>query len=238
MAGGRWYRVDELAGKVASESEAGTRRAHAQAMMLLERYGVICRETALAEEIPGGFAFLYPVLREMEEAGRVRRGYFIDGLAGRQFALAGAVDRLRAEREIEVGEGEVISLAAVDPANPWGSLLPWPELAAADGPKPRRTAGATVVLLRGEPMLYIDSGGRRLLTFASFEREPGRAVRAVEELVQIARRQRKRSMLIEKVNGEPAGDFAFVAPFDQAGFVREYRGLLWSLSSRPRQTAG
>ena len=112
---------------------------HRLAQTLLQRHGVLTREAVAAENVPGGFAALYPVLRAMEESGRVRRGYFVEGCGAAQFALAGAVDGLRSQR----GTGHAtVLLAAVDPANPYGAVLPWPKLAG----RAARAAGAFVVL--------------------------------------------------------------------------------------------
>src|SRR5207245_2362259 len=115
---------------------------------LLRRYGVLTREPAVAEGIQGGFAALYPVLRAMEEAGKIRRGYFVDGLGGSQFALPGAVDRLRAGRD---PDARVLAISAADPANPYGVTIPWPE----SGGRLSRVAGAFVVLDSGELRLYL-----------------------------------------------------------------------------------
>src|SRR5207253_10434351 len=145
---GRWSATRNLLLRQAPETE----RAHARAIMLLERHGVVSREAAAAEAIPGGFAAVSPVLRAMEEAGKVRRGYFVGGLAGAQFALPGAIDRLRAERpdapgfDDESSGPDVVVMAALDPANPYGALLPWPDDATS---RPRRAAGAQVVLVGG-----------------------------------------------------------------------------------------
>src|SRR4029077_2827577 len=130
-ATGRWSLVAELVGSGANATE----RLHAEAGVLLQRHGVLTREAVVAEGWPGGFAGLYPVLRAMEESGRIRRGYFVEGLGGSQFALPGAVDRLRALRD---SGGGVVALAATAPANAYGALLPWPR---ADG-RMGRTAGA------------------------------------------------------------------------------------------------
>src|SRR5262249_56363314 len=137
---------------------SGTERGYAQAGTLLQRHGVLTREAVVAEGWSGGFTGLYPVLRAMEEAGRIRRGYFVDGLGGSQFALPGAVDRLRAARE---EEGAIVALAATDPANPYGAALPWPSEAES---RMARAAGAFVVIDSGELRLYLERGGRSLLT--------------------------------------------------------------------------
>ena len=131
--------------------------AHASALQLLERNGVLTREAALAEGVEGGFAGVYPVLKALEERGQVRRGYFVAGLGATQFALPGAVDRLRAQREPERGAKAVV-LAATDPAQVYGGALPWPESAG----RPARAAGSMVVLVEGEAVAYLDRGGRSL----------------------------------------------------------------------------
>src|SRR5690606_34346552 len=121
-AGGRWSLVEGLL----LPQIAPTERAYAKAVKLLERHGIVARETAAVESIPGGFAAIAPVLRSMEESGQVRRGYFVEGLGGAQYAFPGAVDRLRAVRA-EPEEPVAVVLAATDPANPYGQVLPWPE---------------------------------------------------------------------------------------------------------------
>ncbi len=155
--GGRWSLV-------AQRARAGvdpTERALARALSLLDRYGLVSREAAAAEELAGGFAALSPVLRVLEETGRVRRGYFAAGLDGRQFALPAVIDRLRAP----AGDDLAVALAACDPANPYGALLPWPEPRSADGGRPSRRAGALVLLWRGELALYLESGGKAMISF-------------------------------------------------------------------------
>src|SRR5690606_25503289 len=140
-AAGRWSRTTTLFQPAPSPTEA----AHARALQLLERYGVLTREAALGEGAEGGFAGVYPVLKALEERGQVRRGYFVAGLGAAQFAVAGAVDRLRAEREPDEDDQPFV-LAATDPAQPFGAALPWPE---SEG-RPARAAGALVVLAAGE----------------------------------------------------------------------------------------
>src|SRR5204863_9876428 len=120
-AAGRWSLVGEVPG-------TATERLHATTLALLDRHGVVTREAVASEGIEGGFSAVYPVLRALEEAGRIRRGYFVDGLGGAQFALAGALDRLRAARDgaEPSSNGDVYLLAAADPANAYGAALPWP----------------------------------------------------------------------------------------------------------------
>jgi ATP-dependent Lhr-like helicase len=157
-------------------------RAHAIAEVLLDRYGVVTRGAVAAERVPGGYAAVYKVLAAAEEAGRVRRGYFVEGLGAAQFAGSGAVDRLRAPEPIvsqakssatgitseRVGaDVRTLVLAAADPANPYGAALPWPGRAddTATSHRPGRKAGALVVLVGGELVLYVERGGRTLLSW-------------------------------------------------------------------------
>jgi ATP-dependent helicase Lhr and Lhr-like helicase len=211
-AAGRWSLVRDLL----APAPATTERLHAEAMTLLHRHGVLTREAVVGEGWPGGFAGLYPVLRAMEEAGRARRGYFVDGLGGSQFALAGAVDRLRAARDAEPA---VVALAATDPANPYGAALPWP---AADGDAGRmaRTAGAFVVLDGGELRLYLERGGRSLLTRGSVGTEHVRALAAAA--IRAGRVE------VQRVDGTPVRQSPLAPALIEAGFGQSPRGLvLW-----------
>jgi ATP-dependent Lhr-like helicase len=149
-AQGRWT----LTSREIPDDADPTLGAHARASALLDRHGVLTREAVRGEGVPGGFAGVYPVLRAMEDAGRIRRGYFVAGMGGAQFALPGAVDRLRSHRD---EEGKVLVLAATDPANPYGLCLPWPVKGIA------RAAGAYVVLLDGAASLYLERGGKGLV---------------------------------------------------------------------------
>ncbi|HYZ01681.1 MAG TPA: helicase-related protein, partial [Candidatus Binatia bacterium] len=159
-ATGRWSLVSDLL----ADGAPPTERLYAQAQALLRRYGVLTREAVAGEGVPGGFAALYPVLRAMEEAGKIRRGYFVAGLGGSQFALPGAVDRLRASRE---SSDMVVCLAATDPANPFGTVLPWPGDTGDGSGRPAHLArgnGAFVVLDGADLRLYLERGGRSLWT--------------------------------------------------------------------------
>jgi ATP-dependent Lhr-like helicase len=156
---GRWSIVP-----VADDSP--TRRAHALGETLLERYGVVTRGAVAGEGVVGGFALVYRTLGSFEELGRCRRGYFIEGLGAAQFAAAGTIDRLRAF--VDTGqrtEPTVVTLAATDPANPYGAVLPWPPLPAGTGHRPGRKAGALVVLVDGALVLYVERGGKSVLAF-------------------------------------------------------------------------
>ncbi|MBN2114681.1 MAG: DEAD/DEAH box helicase [Acidimicrobiia bacterium] len=208
-ASGRWYLVADL---LASPSPP-TVAAASLAEQLLARHGLLGRDAVLAEGVPGGFAGLYPVLAALEEAGRARRGYFVEGLGGAQFALAGALDRLRA------GEAAgVLTLAAADPAHPYGASLPWPEHPAG---RPSRSAGAYLVLVDGRPGAFVERGGRRLLTFTTDGAELAEIARA---LAALARRRRRLRPAV--VDGLPAEDTALGRALTGAGFVPSYRGIV------------
>ena len=213
--GGRWSVVSRLIGVGSS----GTERAFARANLLLERYGVVGRQTASVEELPGGFTAVYPVLRAMEESGRIRRGYFVDGLGGAQFALPGAVDRLRGARP----EHEDVSLvAATDPANAWGALLPWP---ATHDPasRIRREPGARVVLVGGVPALWLGRGARRMVVFSRAVSEPDRLEKAVEA---IRGSLGFKSLRIDTVDSLPALESPHLEALLSAGCSRDYKGLV------------
>ncbi len=225
LPGGRWSLVRDLVRSPASPTE----RAAAWATTLLERHGLVARETAAVEALGGGFSSVYRVLRGMEEAGKARRGYFVEGLGGAQFAWPGVVERLRRVRD-GAGHGEVVTLAATDPANPWGWLLPWPELTETGGQAPRRAAGAVVVTVDGLPVLYVDRGGKRLRTFAEADAEA--VERALPALRDVARGRPRRAMALEKVDGEPALRSPLKPLLKEAGFTEDYRFLRLTVGER------
>jgi ATP-dependent Lhr-like helicase len=223
LAGGRWSLVADLIDVEATNTE----RLVATVTQLAERYGIISREVAQAEEVPGGFQSLLPVLREMEETGRLRRGYFVEGLAGRQYALPGAIELLRDERE-DAARGEahgdaLTVLAAVDPACVWGAVLPWPPGRREGGPRPRRVPGAWVILRAGVPLCFVDAGGRALVTFQGFDQDAAQA--AVEGLWRVAQESRKRSIRLTRIDGEPASSSPVAPVLTGAGLVEESQGL-------------
>ncbi len=230
-AAGRWSLVADLARDIAPKGGRGaTERLYALANSLLERHGVLTREAVLAEMVPGGFATLYPVLKAMEEAGKVRRGYFVEGLGAAQFALPGAVDRLRAERDAP-DEPRAYALAATDPANPYGALLGWPRRVADERRPPQRAAGAHVVLVDGEPMLYLERGGKRMATFV--DAADPRMVKAAVALADIAEAAPRRELAIEQVDGERVLSSPLRPLLEEAGFRREYLGLALRLEPVP-----
>jgi ATP-dependent Lhr-like helicase len=188
-----------------------TERLHAEAGVLLQRHGALTREAVVGEGWPGGFAGLYPVLRAMEESGRIRRGYFIEGLGGSQFALPGAVDRLRSLRD---SGGGVVAMAATDPANAYGTVLPWPE---SDG-RMARAAGAYCVLDDGRLVLYLEKGGRSLLTNGEVQ------AAHLQALIAIATSAGR--VELQKVDGVSVMDSPMKSALRAAGFSQTHRSLV------------
>lgn len=223
LAGGRWSLVRDQLGVPPSPTE----RAHAKALALLERHGVLTREIAASEPLAGGFGGIYKVLRAMEEAGRIRRGYFVEGLGGAQFAWPGAVDRLRSARldhDAKAQAGPALVLASTDPACPFGVPLPWPETAAGAG-RPRRAAGARVVTVDGEPVAFAERAFKALTTFAALA-APGRVALLVDALRPLARHRRGRALRIETIDGQPARQSPLADSLRAAGFVGDHKGLV------------
>ncbi|MGH8827666.1 MAG: Lhr family helicase, partial [Jiangellaceae bacterium] len=201
-----------------------TRRAHAAAEGLLDRHGVLTRGAVGSERVPGGFSATYRVLKAFEESGRARRGYFVAGLGAAQFATPGAVDRLRTFARLDDHPEEratTLVLAATDPANPYGAALPWPD-PVTGGHRPGRKAGALVVLTDGELALYVERGGRTLLSWIA---DPALLHRAADALALAVHEGALGALRVERVDGEqiistPLGD-ALAA----AGFHITPRGL-------------
>jgi ATP-dependent Lhr-like helicase len=217
---GRWSLVAPLRAPVPSPTQA----AHAAALQLLERYGVVTREAVLAEGVKGGYTATYGVLKVLEERGHVRRGYFVAGLGAAQFALPGAVDRLRSARGVadpglhpELTPAPVV-LASTDPAQPYGAALDWPESPG----RPSRTAGAVTVLRSGVPLAWFDRRSSHLVTFPA-SADGGWA----DALATLVKDGRQRSIEVRKVNGEAIDRkgpeaMALLA----AGFADGYRGFV------------
>jgi ATP-dependent Lhr-like helicase len=223
-----------------------TVRAAALAEMLLDRHGVVTRGAVVAEHVAGGFAAVYRVLSAFEDAGRVRRGYFVERLGAAQFATAGAVDRLRGDgaparqaaspahpwdAPAQPAAAPALVLAASDPANPFGAALPWPEReptsgdeAAASGHRPGRKAGALVVLHDGALVLYVERGGRTLLSFTD---DPARLAAAADALALAVRDGALGRLTVERTDGEAVlgSDSGLAAALEGAGFRATPRGL-------------
>jgi ATP-dependent helicase Lhr and Lhr-like helicase len=237
-AAGRWSRLP-------ARDTDPTRRAHAAAEALLDRHGIVTRGAVMAEHIPGGYAAVYPVLKAFEETGRARRGYFVEGLGGAQFAMPGAVDRMRAmadperarahrdaspwqppvpggwrARPRDPDDNRALVLAATDPANPYGAALPWPEHSGTH--RPGRKAGALVVLVDGELALYVERGGKSLLSWAD---DATSLQPAVDALALAVRDGMLGKLAVERADGEAVLTSPLGSALEQAGFRPTPRGL-------------
>lgn len=245
---GRWWLLPAPAADA-------TQRANAQAEVLLERHGVVTRGAVTSERLPGGFTPVYQVLRAYEESGRCRRGYFVEGLGGAQFALPGAVDRMRAmapgiapaAQPADAGdegfggqsfgggvaggfggggrrpraERRAVVLAAADPASPYGAALPWPQHPGDVGHKPGRKAGSLVVLVDGHLVLYVERGGKTLLSFSDGDRlQP-----AVDALALSVRDGALGKLTVERADGTSIVESPLAAALEAAGFHPTPRGL-------------
>jgi ATP-dependent Lhr-like helicase len=208
---GRWSLTEPLLRTQIGVGGDPSLRRRALGELLLERYGIVTREQVLAEGIPGGFSAIYAELSQLETLGAARRGYFLEGLGGAQFALPGAVERLRARVGAGGGAGHEgappLVLAAVDPAQPYGAALPWPKRPGDENDgrsarRPARVAGAYVVLVGGDPVVYLERGGRALQTLVSAG-DP-RLQPALGALVDHVRTGAIKRVGLEKVDGEPA----------------------------------
>jgi ATP-dependent Lhr-like helicase len=217
---GRWSLVAPLV----EPSPPATAALHARALQLLERHGVVTREAVLAEGSAGGFSAVYPVLRALEERGQVRRGYFVTGLGAAQFALPGAVERLRDARGSDGDEAVPVVLSATDPGQPYGAALSWPEPRGTG--RPARVASATVLLVDGAVAAWHDRRGHHLVTFEAAEPDD----RWLAALVEQVKDGRWRSIEVRKIDGQPvmgdSVDAALVARLRSAGFAQGYRGLV------------
>ncbi|MFI6312651.1 ATP-dependent helicase [Nocardia fusca] len=212
---GRWSLLPERA-------TDNTVRAHATADLLLERYGVLTKGSVQSEGVPGGFALVYRVLSEFEDRGRCRRGYFVDSLGGAQFSTTDVVDRLRSFDGDRRPAGAALALAACDPANPYGAALPWPKTEGGPGHRPGRKAGALVVLVDGELVLYLERGGKTLLTCTE---DPAARQAGAGALADLVRTGRADSLVIDRVDGESVHGNTFAEFLTAAGFATTPQGL-------------
>jgi ATP-dependent helicase Lhr and Lhr-like helicase len=218
---GRW----SLTGALFADAPSHGPRLRALSELLLERYGIVTREAVLAEGVTGGFAALYPELSNLETLGTARRGYFVEGLGGAQFALPAAIERLRTMRTDEPA-GPLV-LATTDPANPYGATLQWPKRDDDDsGRRPARVPGAYVVSLDAEPVLYVERGGKGLLSL----REPAEdwLRPALEALADAVKRGRVPRLGLERFDGEPVVGSVVGALLIELGFRQSPRRLTLS----------
>ena len=250
---GRWLALPP-------REENPTLRAIAAAECLLDRHGLVTRGAVAAADVPGGFGTIYRVLSDAEQMGRVRRGYFVEGLGASQFGITAAVDRLRVSRSpldlgpslegeagvnlgtgqgIPAGSGmpistgaahvESIVLAAADPANPYGAALPWPTLGRVDesegrGHQPSRSAGGVVVLRAGEPVFYLERGGKSLLSFTDDSAALASGARALANAMRAGALGR---LTVQKADGQTvlSPGHPVATALAEAGFILTPRGL-------------
>jgi ATP-dependent helicase Lhr and Lhr-like helicase len=211
---GRWSLTTRLFGSGPGSDPGRVPDRRALAELLLERHGIVTRDGVRAEGIAGGYGAVYGELKALETLGVCRRGYFVEGLGGAQFALPGAVERLRELRPREDDEPEPLVLAAADPAQPYGAALPWPKRA---GSRAARVAGAWVVLLGGEAALFVERGGRSLVPLR--EPDDGWLRVALAALVDHVRRTGVKRLAVERFDGTPVGETELMALLLEAGFV-------------------
>ena len=214
---GRWSLTESL---FRAEVDPPARR-RALAELLLERYGILTREQVRAEGVPGGFSAIYPELSQLETLGVARRGYFVEGLGGAQFALPGAVERLRGQKD---DDALPVVLSAVDPAQPYGAALAWPT--TTESRRVARVPGAYVVLAAGEPIVHLERGGRALQTLV--EADDPRLEPALAALVEAVRGGRVKRLALEKVDGASALDSPLGDALVRLGFQQGPRRLTLS----------
>jgi ATP-dependent Lhr-like helicase len=209
---GRWSLVDRMP---ITEAE----RLATDVLLQLDRYGLVSRGSVLSENPTGGFGAAYRALSRLEETGQCRRGYFVEGLGAAQFALPGAVDRLRRATE-PAREPVPLVLAATDPANPYGAALPWPD---REGHRPGRKAGALVVLVDGALAFYVERGGRTLLSFTD---DPAVLGPAASALARSVTRGLLGKLTVERADGGHVFGSAPVSEaLREAGFKMTPQGL-------------
>ena len=229
-AEGRWSLLRDRVPRIATDTEWST----AMAQQLLSRYGIVTRESASAEGITGGFGSVYDVLKAMEDAGRVRRGYFVGGVAATQFAVPAALDLLRSLRETPE-QAEVVVIAATDPANPYGVTLKWPEASSPEesaGRGPTRTVGALVVLVNGALAAYIPRGGREVTALLP-EDEPARSIVGRALGNALAELARDRGLLVGEINGRDPAEHPLTRYLVEAGFHPSAMGLQMVRTTSP-----
>jgi ATP-dependent Lhr-like helicase len=210
-AAGRWYLTQSLLTAQPSAEE----HALATINTLLDRFGIITRDVVLAEGTPGGFAGMYPVLTSLEDVGRVRRGYFVEGLGGAQFGLPGAIDRLRSPLD-----ADLVVLAATDPASPFGAIIPWPD---TDG-RPTRTAGARVAIAQGALLAWMDAAGRKVCIFGE---DSSATAAAIKEMAVVHTR-----VSLSHIGADPVHSHELAKELLHQGFTSGYKGYTLSTISR------
>jgi ATP-dependent helicase Lhr and Lhr-like helicase len=227
---GRWSLIQQRIHSVGTAAEWSA----ATAQQLLTRYGIVMREAAVAENVPGGYAVIYPALKTMEESGWIRRGMFVAGMGAAQFATPAAVDMLRSLR-LEADRPESIHLAASDPVNPYGSLLPWLEGSTDHGMA--RAAGANVILVNGRLAAFFRRRNPALQVFLpDDEPERGKVARELaQKLAAVAIRHQttRGGLLISTINGVPVGEHLLARFLEESGFVSTAAGFQMRRVRRP-----
>jgi len=219
---GRWSLVRQRAMETVSPTEWSANVSQ----QLLVRNGIVMRETALAENVPGGYPVIYPALRKMEDSGWIRRGMFVAGLGAAQFAMTSAVDMLRSLRS-DPEHPETLHVAASDPANPYGAILPWPR-EEGSAHSMSRSSGASVVLVNGALAAFLRRRNPSVRTVLP-ENEPERSLVAREtarKLAEVAmKRQGKRTgLLVSEIDGIVARQHFLSRFLEEAGFVLTANG--------------
>ncbi|SIR80954.1 ATP-dependent helicase [Williamsia sterculiae] len=210
-AGGRWFALP-------AEMDDSTVAIHGLCEQLLERYGVVTKGAVTLEQVTGGFARVYKAMTGFEDSGKVRRGYYVDGLGGAQFGAPNTVDDLRAQTEIPEHPVATV-LAATDPANPFGAALAWP---GTEGHRPGRKPGALVVSVDGRLVVFVERGGKTVLLFSDDTDDLAASAAALAATVTSGRVAR---LQVERVDGDPVFGTPFAAALVDAGFTATPRGI-------------
>lgn len=207
------------------ETISTTEQKMEQVRQLLDRIGIVTRESVGAENVVGGFTSVYPILRALEDSGQIRRGYFIKGLGAAQFAAPGADERLRnLATADDPANAHTVVVSAIDPANPFGTVIPWPELAAGQAPKPQRTAGALVIICGGFTIGYMNRGLDSLTTFRQSADEAHSLTAVIASTIAELARSRG-PILLTSIDGVDADQSELAPVFVAAGFQPSSSGL-------------
>lgn len=220
---GRWSLVSEMLPQQSQTPTEAVLSQQALIQSLLARYGFVSREIISSENLPGGFSEFYPSLKALEEMGKIRRGYFVEGLSAAQFGQASAVERLRAvaDQQQTSETPKAWCLSVVDPANPYGALLDWPDCKG----KPKRSAGAKVIIAAGQLMFYLDRTGRRLTSFAA-QATPDLLEAGLDQLVKLASTSKGRCLRLAKIDEEPAAESELASSLLRLGFKVDFQDLV------------
>ncbi|GJL47941.1 ATP-dependent helicase [Citrobacter farmeri] len=202
-----------------------TERMLAWTENMLDRYGVIGRQAVITENVPGGFPALQTLCRSMEDSGRILRGRFVEGMGGAQFAERHTIDRLRdlTSSNTENQAFTPVALSANDPANPWGTLLPWPTHPSSL--VPARRNGAFVVISAGQLRLYLAQGGKKMMVWSENEEIPSPEI--FSALAGALRREPRLRFTLTEVNDKPVRQTTLFTLLREVGFSSSPQGLDW-----------